>query len=45
MLNNRMLQMGNRDATEMQRLIAAHLALGEIAALGQSSSRENLGEI
>lgn len=45
MLNNRMLQLGKRDATEMQGLIRACFALGEIVALGQSSNRENLREI
>lgn len=40
MLNNRMLQMGKRDATQMQGLIRVHFALGEITALGQSSGRE-----
>lgn len=44
MLNNRVLQMDWRHTTEMLGLIRAHFAPGEIAALGQSSSRENVGE-
>lgn len=33
-LNNRRLQVDKRDATDIQGLMRAHFALGEIAALG-----------